>query len=150
MTYDQIASMIAGAFGFLLTWTGMAVGATWTLSKIKQDINEKIIDESMARAKALAEAVTSRDVELDLLRKELIESQKAQDHNIGEVGLSLRRHIEGVEKKIHEIEIWNRDNYVQKPELESVRDAIKMLGTEIKEDFKERLKELKDSLQSRH
>lgn len=68
--------------------------------------------------------------------------QTSQDHNIGELGLSLRRYIENVEKEMHRIEIWGRDNYVQKAELEGLRTDLRALAVDIKIDLKELDKKL--------
>lgn len=146
MTGLQWATLGLGFLGFLLTWTGMVVGGTWALGKLNKDISDKIAAEkhdvatkfaaeSSARAKALADAVYARDVELDVIRKEF-----------GETGHALRRYMEGIEKEMHTIEIWNRDNYVQKGEFEraidSIRSDIRALSSEIKIDFKELKAEL--------
>ncbi len=89
--------------------------------------------------------------DLEKLVKEWNANQRSQDSAAGEMGLALRRFIESVEKEMHKIEIWGRDNYVQKPELDSVRNDIKLLGasiremfTEMKADFKEDIREMKE------
>jgi hypothetical protein len=116
------------------------------VKKIERDVSEKIAAETLARTKALADAVEARDAEMQKLRREWGENEKSQDHNIGEMGAALRRYIETVEKEMHRIEIWGRDNYVQKGEFEkatdSIRADIKALGAEIKEDIREIVKPL--------
>jgi hypothetical protein len=141
------------SFVFSVLVTGGSV--IWGVGKIKQDISDKIAGEVLAREKALAEAVESRTQEFDKVRREWAEAQKYQDSTVGEMGLSLRRYIEAVEKEMHKIELWGRDNYVQKPELESVRSDIKTLGSEVKQmlaeiksDLKDDMKELKNRQQS--
>lgn len=142
MTDFEITKLVLGGLAFLLTWTGMVVGATRMVEKIKADVSDKMAAEALARSD-----------DLDGLRKEVGDTQKIQDHNIGEMGLSLRRHIETVEKQMHEIEIWGRDNYVQKNEFEkalaslersteSIRSDIKALVADIKSEFKEMRSEI--------
>ncbi|MGF6426500.1 hypothetical protein [Bradyrhizobium elkanii] len=72
--------------------------------------------------------------------------QRTQDHNFGEVGAAMRQYIADVEKKVREVEIYGRDNYVKKDEFvratDSIRADIKALGAEIKSDLKGMQKEL--------
>src|SRR5262249_12595517 len=123
--------------GFFLTWTGMVVGGTWAIGKIKQDVSDKIGAEALARTQALAGAVASRDQDLDLIRKEF-----------GETIHAIRRYAETIEKDMREKELWSRDNFVQKSEFEralgsfekateSLHEDIKEMRSEIKNEFKE-------------
>lgn len=135
---------------FVLSCVVAGGGVIWGIGKIKQEITDRIASEVIAREKALADAVDARNEIVERLRKEWAEGRKVQDSTVGELGLSLRRYIETVEKEMHKIELWGRDNYVQKPELDSVRSDIKLLGSdvkqmlaEIKNDLKEDMKELK-------
>lgn len=134
------ATTIAAA-AFALNVGVQIVGAVWAVAKIKQEITEKIADEVLARTSASALAVESRNAEMEKLRREFSDAQRTQDHNMGEMGSALRRFIETVEKEMHDIEIWGRDNYVQKGEFEKATDLfrndITTLRTEIKADFKE-------------
>lgn len=116
------------------------------VGKIRQGIADRIADEVLAREKALSAAVESRNAELDKLRRDWAEARKSQDSTVGELGLSLRRYIETVEKEMHKIELWGRDNYVQKPELDSVRSDIKTLGSEVKQMLAEIKNDLKDDM----
>ena len=151
---------------FILSCSVAGGGVVWGVGKIKQEITDRVSDvkqeitdriaeEVISREKALAAAVESRNAELDKLRREWTEGRKSQDSTVGELGLSLRRYIETVEKEMHKIELWGRDNYVQKPELDSVRSDIKNLGSEMKQmlaeikaDLKDDMKELKSRQQS--
>lgn len=146
---EWVAIGIAG-IGFLIQGATVLVMRTRDLEQIKQSIDKMVAAERLARTEALNSAVQDRDDELEKLVKEWNINQRAQDSAVGEMGLSLRRFIESVEKEMHKIEIWGRDNYVQKPELDSVRNDIKLLGANIKEmfmemksDFKEDIRELK-------
>lgn len=135
-----------GVLGFVITWTGQVVGIT----RFAESIKQAIAAEVLARTKALNDAVEARNEEMERLRSEFAESQRTQDHNIGEMGSALRRYVETVEKEMHKIEIWGRDNYVQKGEFEkateSIRSAIKEMAAEIKAD----IKELNGKIDSRH
>lgn len=135
--------------------TGRWVGS------VKGYVDQEVAAERLARttsmvsskdehAKALSAAVKDRDDEMERLRREWSDSQRTQDNSFGEVGLSLRRAIDDLKDDIHEREMWGRDNYVQKGEIDSMRDDIKGLRSdirdliaEIKRDFKDSIKELK-------
>lgn len=147
---EWVAIGIAGV-GFLIQGATALVMRTKDLEQIKRSTDRKISEETLARTNALNKAVEDRDEELEKLVKEWHSNQRAQDSAVGEMGLSLRRFIESVEKEMHKIELWGRDNYVQKPELDSVRNDIKMLGasmkdmiSEMKADLKEDIRELKE------
>jgi hypothetical protein len=141
MTAYQWVTLALGAVGFVITWTGTVIGLTRFAENIKQDTSEKIAAEVLARTKALADAVEARNEEMEVLRKEVAESQRSQDHVVGEMGAALRRYIETVEKEMHKIELYGRDNYVQKQDFEKAIDKlsaeIKALGSDIKADLKE-------------
>ena len=137
-----------GLGGFVLTSGGAAVGITRWL--ILREVTEKVAKEREARINDLLEAVKSRNAEMEKMRKDWAESQTSQDRQFGEVGLSLRRFIETVEKDMHEAELWGRDHYVQKADFEK---AVDKLSTEIKAgnaDLKADLKEMKAELSHRN
>lgn len=129
VTGFQWATLILGILGFLLTWTLVIVGATRAVENIKQDTTEKVA--------AASKALTTK---LDALRSEFFVEQKAQDHNFGEVGAAMREYISKVEKEMHEIEIWGRDNFVLKDDFvkatDRLEDAIKGMAADIKTDFR--------------
>jgi uncharacterized protein YjbJ (UPF0337 family) len=91
--------------------------------------------------------------EVEKLEEKFEDSQRTQDHNYGEVGAALRQYISNVEKQLREIEIWGRDNYVQKGEFEKATDrleaAIKEWGADIKEDLRDRLDDLRKSFEAK-
>jgi hypothetical protein len=58
----------------------------------------------------------------------------------------MRQYIADVEKKVREVEIYGRDNYVQKSEFEkatnSIRADIKEMAADIKSDLRDRIDDL--------
>ncbi len=101
----------------------------WAVAKIKADINEKISSEREETTKQIA-----------ALRSEFFREQQSQDHNFGEVGAAMRQYIATVEKMVHEVEIWGRDNFVLKSDFAKATDkietAISTMAADIKADFK--------------
>lgn len=156
MTESTWITLGIAAIGFLIQGATYLTVRTRDLEQIKQSLIEKLAEEKLARAHELSKAVEERDNLLEKSRKDFEERQKSQDSSVGELGLSLRRHIEEVEREMHKIEIWGRDNYVQKKELESVhsdlkglRSDIQDLISEIKKDFKDSIRELKGEIVGR-
>ena len=70
--------------------------------------------------------------------------QRAQDHNFGEVGAAMRQYTADVEKKLREVEIYGRDNYVKIPDFEKaidrLGDTMNAAVAEIKADMRRLLK----------
>lgn len=126
MTGYQLATIALGAAGFIITWGLGLFKAGRMVEQMQASVKEKVDAEKLARMQAI-----------DDLREEFAQSQKSQDHNVGEMGAALRRHIEAVHEKLREVEIWGRDNYIQKPEMENLRQDIKELARSIKDDFKD-------------
>jgi len=122
----QWLTLTLGVLGFLITWTGLAIGWGRMIESIKQDTSKKVADASIVHADNLA-----------ALRAELIQIGKDRDANFGEVGIALRQKIADVEKEMHEIEIWGRDNYAFKVDVREIMKDIKEMRSEIKEDFRE-------------
>ncbi len=122
--YEWTMVSISGG-GFAVTIGGVLSACVWAVSKIKQSTSEQIAIERTERAAAVAKAMDRFDA-----------AQKTQDHNFGEVGLSLRRFIEEVEKEMHAIEMWGRDNYALKVDTKDIRTDIKEMRAEIKADLK--------------
>jgi hypothetical protein len=127
--------------GILITSGGVVGACVWAVAKIKADITDKISEER-TRVDTMFEAErenNSRDMRDFAL--EFAAEQKSQDHNTGEMGASLRRHIEDVEREMHKIEIWGRDNYARQSDLNNsittVRADISAMRTEIKTDFRD-------------
>lgn len=130
MTSYQWATIALGALGFLITWTGMWFGAGRFVEQMRAEFKKHVGDE---REKIVSE--------IKKIEKDFHESQRDQDHNFGEVGAAMRQYIANVENKVREVEIWGRDNYVQKSEFEKatdrLADAIKSMGADIKADIRE-------------
>lgn len=130
MTTYQWATIALGALGFLITWTGMWFGAGRFVEQMRAEFKKHVGDE---REKIVSE--------IKKIEKDFHESQRDQDHNFGEVGAAMRQYIANVENKVREVEIWGRDNYVQKSEFEKatdrLADAIKSMGADIKADIRE-------------
>lgn len=130
MTTYQWVTLGLGALGFLITWTGMWFGAGRFVEQMRAEFKKHVGDE---REKIIAEVKKLED--------EFEESQRSQDHNFGEVGAAMREKIATVENKLREVELWGRDNYVQKSEFEKatdrLTDAIKSMGADIKADIRE-------------
>ena len=130
MTTYQWVTLGLGALGFLITWTGMWFGAGRFVEQMRAEFKKHVGDES--------EKLLAKIKKLD---DDFEESQRAQDHNFGEVGAAMRQYIADVEKKVHDVELWGRDNYVQKSEFEKatdrLADAIKSMGADIKADIRE-------------
>ena len=126
MTGYQWVTVGLGALGFLITWSGMWFGAGIFVEKLRGELKEHV--------------ETERDKVIVLIRElegKFEDEQKSQDRKFGEVGAAMRQYTADVEKKQREIEIWGRDNYVQKGEFDSMRQDIKALARSIKEDFRE-------------
>lgn len=139
MEMHQWVTVILAALGFLATWIvgafklGVAVEQIKTVVKEESDRErDKIIDR------------------IELIERRFDTDQKNQDHNFGEVGAAMRQYIADVEKKLREVEIYGRDNYVKIPEFEKAMDRLsgdlKSFVAEIKKDFSERMTELKGQL----
>lgn len=130
MSNYQWVTIALGALGFLITWTGMWFGAGRFVEQMRAEFKKHIGDE---REKIIAE--------LKKLEEEFEDSQRAQDHNFGEVGAAMRQKIADVEKQLNDVQIWGLNNYVQKSEFEKatdrLADAIKSMGADIKADIRE-------------
>lgn len=130
MSNYQWVTIALGALGFLITWTGMWFGAGRFVEQMRAEFKKHIGDE---REKLIAE--------IKKLEDEFEDSQRAQDHNFGEVGAAMRQKIADVEKQLNDVQIWGLNNYVQKSEFEKatdrLADAIKSMGADIKADIRE-------------
>lgn len=126
MTFFQWCTLILGVAGFAVTWTGGVVAITKAVNNIKADSAEKMADETEKISEKLAKM--SEKFESD---------QRAQDHNYGEVGASLRQFIADVEKKVREVEIWGRDNYAMKEDVRDILKDIKEMRADIKSDLRD-------------
>lgn len=134
MTTYQWATFLLGALGFLITWTGMWFGAGRFVEQMRAEFKKHVGDE--------LEKIFS---EIKKIEKDFHESQRDQDHNFGEVGAAMRQFIANVEKKVHELEIYGRDNYVKIPDFEKAIDrmgeTIKDAVADLKEDMRRILRQ---------
>lgn len=123
------ATLIAAA-AFALNFIVQVVGGVWAVASIKADLTKQIGEEREETLKSIAG-----------LREQFLKDQGAQDHNFGEVGAAMRQYIANVEKEMHAIEIWGRDNYVLKSEFakatDSIREDIKAMAADIKTDIRD-------------
>lgn len=133
MTFYQWVTLGLGACGFLGTWILGAFRLGRAVEQMRAGVKEQIEDE---REKIIAK--------IDAMEARFDSDQKSQDHNFGEVGAAMRQYITDIERKVREVEIYGRDNYVKIPDFEK---AIDRLGenmaagfAEIKADIRRLLK----------
>ncbi len=130
MTTYQWVTLALGALGFVGTWILGAFYLGRAVEQMQAAIKKYIDDERDKLFERMEE-----------MEARFAAEQKSQDHNFGEVGHAMRAHIAQVEDRIREVEIWGRDNYVQKSEFEKatdrLTDAIKDMGADIKADIRE-------------
>lgn len=133
MTIYQWVTLGLGALGFLGTWILGAFRLGSAVEQMKAAVKKQIDDE---RDKIIDK--------IDAMEKRFEDDQKSQDHNFGEVGMSLRQYVADVEKKVREVEIYGRDNYVKIPDFEKAIDRLGETMTaafaDIKEDMRRLLK----------
>lgn len=143
MTTYQWVTLGLGALGFLGTWILGAFYLGRAVEQMRAAVKEYVDDE---RDKVLEK--------IEELERQFADDQKSQDHNYGEVGHAMRQHIADVEKKVREVELYGRDNYVQKDEFERaigrIETAFKEMGADIKEDFRDRIDDLRKSFEAKH
>lgn len=117
------------AAGLALNVVIQVAGAVWAVANIKADLAKQIAAEREETMAGFAD-----------LKAEFLRDQKAQDHNFGEVGAAMRAYIASVEKEMHEIEIWGRDNFVLKDDFVKATDrlekAILNTSSEINADLR--------------
>jgi len=122
-----------GAFGFLSTWILGAFKIGRAVEQMRSGVREEIKKER--------DAIFAK---IEDLERRFDADQKIQDHNFGEVGAAMRQYIADVEKKVREVEIYGRDNYVKIPDFERAIERLsadfKSAFGEIKEDIRELLK----------
>jgi hypothetical protein len=132
-------TLALGAAGFIATWFLGAFKLGRSVEQMRAAIKSEITEER--------NKIVER---IDIMERRFDDDQKEQDHNFGEVGLSVRQYIADVEKKVREVELYGRDNYVRIPEFEKAMDRLsgdlKSFAAEIKKDFSERMGELKGQL----
>lgn len=128
MTVYQWVMLGLGAFGFLSTWILGAFKIGRAVEQMRAGVREEIKQERNSIVE-----------KIDALESRFDADQKAQDHNFGEVGAAMRQYIADVEKKVREVEIYGRDNYVKIPDFER---AIERLSA----DFKSAVGEIRDDI----
>ncbi len=133
---DHISQWISPAIavlGFLGTWIFGAFRLGRAVEQIQASIKKYIDDE----LKKVVEKIDEAESRFE-------DDQKTQDHRFGEVGAAMRQYIADVEKKVREVEIYGRDNYVKIPDFEKAIDRIGETMAagfaEIKEDIRRLLK----------
>ena len=128
MTSYQWVTLGLGALGFIGTWILGAFKLGRAVEQMRAGVKEEIEEE---REKIIAK--------IDAMETRFDADQKTQDHNFGEVGAAMRQYIADVEKKVREVEIYGRDNYVKIPDFEK---AIDRMG----ETFAGAIKDLKEDM----
>ena len=152
MSYFQWGMLLLGVLGFAGTWLigafslGRAVEQLKASLKSEIDSERKTIIERIdSERKVVVERIDSERnkilEKIEIIERRFEDEQKKQDHNFGEVGASVRQYTADVEKKLREVEIYGRDNYVKIPDFEKALDRLsgelKSLAGEIKKDFRE-------------
>jgi len=139
----QWISVGVAVVGFVGTWLFGAFRLGRAVEQIKAGFKKQIDDE---REKIIDK--------IEALKSEFEESQKAQDHNYGEVGAAMRQFIADVEKKVRDVELYGERHYVQKGEFEKatnrLESAIKEMGSDIKDDLRERIEDLRKLFEAKH
>lgn len=132
MTTYQWVTIALGSLGFLGTWIlgafylGRAVEQMQAaIRKYVDEEREKIIDK------------------IEELERRFSDEQKTQDHNFGEVAAAMRQYTTDVEKKVRDVEIYGRDNYVKIPDFEKAIDRLtiefRAAVAEIKSDIRQQI-----------
>ena len=128
MTLYQWVTLGLGAFGFLSTWILGAFKIGRAVEQMRAGVREEIKQER--------DSIVEK---IEALERRFDADQKTQDHNFGEVGAAMRQYIADVEKKVREVEIYGRDNYVKLPDFEK---AIERLSA----DFRNAVGEIRDDI----
>lgn len=119
--------------GFLLQGFFGSFRLGRAVEQVKSGVKEQIDEE---REKII--------VKIDEIEARFASEQKAQDHRFGEVGAAMRQYIADVEKKVREVEIYGRDNYVKITDFEKAIDRMgetfRAAIAEFKEDVRLLLK----------
>jgi hypothetical protein len=113
MTFYQWVTIGAIGAGFMGTWL---IGA-FTLGRAVEQMKTSFKEAIDAERDKIIERV-------EALEEKFLSDQRTQDHNFGEVGAAMRQYIADVEKKVREVEIYGRDNYVKIPDFEKAIDRI--------------------------
>lgn len=137
VTIYQWLLLALGAVGFLITWTRQAVGITRTIDSIEKDTAKKI------------DAVKDEFLKkFDEISEKFDEEQRVQDQRYGEVANALRGYIASVEKEMHQIEIWGRDNFVLKADFLNAMTRIESAIQRMENAMREELKGIREDMKN--
>lgn len=143
MTIYQWVTLGLGALGFIGTWILMAFKLGQAVEQMKAGVREQIEEE---REKIITK--------IDELERQFSEEQKIQDNRFGEVGAAMREKISQVEQHFRTFELYSERTYAQKGELEKATDrieaAIKDMVNDLKDDFRDRIDDLRKSFEAKH
>jgi hypothetical protein len=133
MTVYQWVMLGLGALGFVGTWILGAFRLGSAVGEMKAAVKKQIEDE---REKIIAK--------IDAMEVRFEDDQENQNQRFGEVGMAMRQYTADVEKKLREVEIYGRDNYVKIPDFEKaidrLSDTFKEAVADIKKDLRQILK----------
>lgn len=142
VTVYQWLVLVLGAAGFVITWTRSTVNITRAVEEIKLDTTEKInsVKEEMVVSIAAESERAARAVQsaTDNFR----EDQDTQDRRYAETIHALRSYVQVIEKEMHAIEIWGRDNYVLKTDFTRAIDTFSRTLDDIAKNFRDDTKAL--------
>jgi len=136
VTFYQWLTLAMGTLGFLLTWTATVISVTRAVTKIRDDTTKKIIEET--------EKLTSR---LELIVQKFDVDQRMQDERLMRECVSMRDMMSDFEKELHQVELFGRDNYVQKEEFAAQIQEVKNTFVRMSEEIKKDLKDLATQIQ---
>lgn len=112
------------AASFAAAIVGYAIKLTWQVSRIEQEQREYT------------------DAQIDNLQRDIttmaaasVERAETLRHDVGEMGSALRT-------KIHEVETWNRDNFVRKESFDLVVSRIEKSMEKLGDRVEEKLEKL--------
>ena len=129
MTIYQWVMLGSGALGFIGTWILGAFKLGQAVEQMRSGVHAEIKEER--------DFIISK---IEQLEAKFEADQEIQDHNFGEVGAAMRQYTADVERKLREVEIYGRDNYVKIPDFEKAIDRMgetfKTAVTELKEDMR--------------
>lgn len=132
---------VLGALGFFITWNRIVVGVTQAIGVIKTNTSKMVTDETEKITKQFSIEIIEMTKALNRLSEKFEEDQRTQDNRFGETAMSIRQYVAIVEKEMHQIEIWGRDNYILKSDfllaVSRIELAIKEMHGEMKNDLKD-------------
>lgn len=143
MTTYQWLTVGLGALGFLITWTGLWFGAGRFLEQVRAEFKKHVGDE---RDKIIEK--------IDALKAEFEDDQRIQEDRFAEVSAAMREKVAQVEQHFRQHELYSERTYAQKGELEKATDrieaAIRSIAADLKDDFRDRIDDLRKSFEPKH